>query len=89
MTLMIDATDLKEQLAASDRAHKALSQARERWLDLQVKLFAIPPAPADVTACNEQQRVVDEAKAHYEYCLGYVAASLRFAILQAENRQTA
>ncbi|MCS8413329.1 hypothetical protein N0754_18670 [Pseudomonas aeruginosa] len=89
MSLMIDATDLKEQLAASDRAYEALSQARQRWLDLQVKLFAIPPAPADVIACNEQQPVVDEAKAHYEYCLGYVPASLRFAILQGENRQTA
>lgn len=78
---MIEIADLPELMHTADEAMQNLQAAREQWLTLQAKLFALPPDPVDIAACEAQAKVIKQAKADYDYHAGYVLASLRSAHL--------
>jgi hypothetical protein len=89
VAMLIEIADLPGLMHTADEAMQNLQAAREQWLTLQAKLFAVPPDPVDVAACEAQAEVVKQAKADYDFHAGYVLASLRSALIKADVRAKA
>jgi hypothetical protein len=89
VAMLIEIADLPELMHTADAAMQNLQAAREQWLTLQAKLFALPPDPVDIAACEAQAEVIKHAKADYDYHAGYVLASLRIALIKADVRAKA
>jgi hypothetical protein len=82
---LIETTELKALVDASDNAHQELIQASEAWLDVQARLFRMPADPADEVAEVFAKEAVNKARAAHTYAMGVVVAELRNAIFKAEQ----